>query len=199
MKYAKISRLAVLSLFLVLPSMSAFAAETYYTDQGHTEVLFSWNHAGVSIQSGEFTMASGKLSLDPDDVGQSTIDVTIDANSLSTGFGPLDTDLKSKNFLDVETFPEITFKSTKVTKTGENTADVTGDLTIHGVTKPVTLKTTMTHRGDHPVAAVIDYYKGKWVAFSATTEIDHQAFGVGPFSTGPITISIVTEMKDREK
>ncbi|MEH6548031.1 MAG: YceI family protein [Sneathiella sp.] len=198
MKYTKISRLAVLSLFLVLPSMSAFAAETYYTDQGHTEVLFSWNHAGVSIQSGEFTMASGKLSLDPDDVGQSTIDVTIDANSLSTGFGPLDTDLKSKNFLDVESFPQITFKSTKVTKTGENTADVTGDLTIHGVTKPATLKTTMTHRGDHPVAAVIDYYKGKWVAFTATTEIDHQAFGVGPFSTGPITISIVTEMKDRE-
>ncbi|USG61096.1 YceI family protein [Sneathiella marina] len=198
MKYSKISRLAALSLFLVLPSISAFAAETYYTDQGHTEVIFSWNHAGVSIQSGEFTTASGKLVLDPDDVGKSMIDVTIDANSLSTGFGPLDTDLKSKNFLDVESFPQITFKSTKVTKTGENTADVTGDLTIHGVTKPVTLKTTMTHRGDHPVAAVIDYYKGKWVAFAATTEIDHQAFGVGPFSTGPIEISIVTEMKDRE-
>jgi len=199
MKYTKISRIAALSLFLVLPSMSAFAAETYYTDQGHTEVLFSWNHAGVSIQSGEFTTANGKLSLDPDNVEQSTIDVTIDANSLSTGFGPLDMDLKSKKFLDVETFPQITFKSTKVTKTGDTTADVTGNLTIHGVTKPVTLKTTLTHRGDHPVAAVIDYYKGKWVAFSATTEIDHQAFGVGPFSTGPIVISIVTEMKDREK
>ena len=92
----------------------------------------------------------------------------------------------------------MTFVSTSVTRTGDMTADVTGDLTIHGVTKPVTLKTTLTHRGEHPLGTVIDYYKGNWVAFSATTEIDHQAFGVGGFSTGPISITIVTEMKDRE-
>lgn len=199
MNCSKIPQLAALSLFFALSSMSVFAAETYYTDQGHTEVVFSWNHAGVSIQSGEFTTASGKLILDPDNIGQSTIDVTIDANSLSTGFGPLDDDLKGKNFLDVVSFPQITFKSTKVTQTGENTADVTGDLTIHGVTKSVTLKTTMSHRGNHPVAAFSDYYKGKWIAFSATTEFDNQAFGVGQYPTGPIVISIVTEMKDREK
>jgi len=124
--------------------------------------------------------------------------VTIDAASVSTGFEALDTHLKSADFLEVETYPEITFESTSVERTGDMTANITGDLTIHGVTKPVTLETTLTHRGEHPVAAALEYYKGQWVAFSATTEIDHQAFGVGGFSTGPISISIVTEMKDRE-
>ena len=199
MKPATLPGLAALSLMIALPAAPAFAAETYFTDQGHTEVRFGWNHAGVSLQSGEFTKANGKLVLDPDNPEKSTISVTIDAASVSTGFVPLDDHLKSADFLEVKTYPEITFVSTSVKKTGDKTADVTGDLTIHGVTKPVTLKTTLTHRGDHPVAAAIDYYKGKWVAFTATTEIDHQAFKVGGFSTGPISITIVTEMKDREK
>ena len=197
-KLARLTRLAALSLMIALPTASAYAAETYFTDQGHTEVRFGWSHAGVSMQSGEFTKASGKLVLDPDNVEKSTISVTIDAASVSTGFVPLDDHIKSKDFLEVETYPKITFVSTSVKKTGDKTADVTGDLTIHGVTKPVTLKTTLTHRGDHPLGGAIDYYKGKWVAFSATTEIDHQAFKVGGFSTGPISITIVTELKDRE-
>ncbi len=191
-------RLVALLAATALPASQAIAAETYYTDQGHTEIRFGWSHAGVSMQSGEFTKANGKLVLDPDDASKSTVNVTIDSASLSTGFGPLDKHLKSKDFLEVETYPKITFVSTAVKKTGENTADVTGDLTIHGVTKPVTLKTTMTHRGDHPLGSAIEYYKGKWVAFSAMTEIDHQAFKVGGFSTGPISISIVSEFKDRE-
>lgn len=199
MKCIKISGFAAVPILFVASSLSAFAAETYYTDQGHTEVRLEWSHAGVSVQSAEFTSVKGKLDLEPENVGQSALDVTIDAASISTGFGPLDDHLKSADFLEVETYPQITFKSTGVTQTGDMTADVTGDLTIHGVTKPVTLKTTLTHRGDHPIGKFLDYYKGKWVAFTATTEIDHVAFNVGnKFPTGPITISIVTEMKDRE-
>ncbi|MEM7069644.1 MAG: YceI family protein [Pseudomonadota bacterium] len=186
---------AALSMIASLSAVT-FANETYVTDQGHTEVIFSWSHAGVSIQSGEFTTANGTLNLDPENVENSTISVTIDANSVTTGFGPLDDHIKTKDFLEVETYPEITFKSTSVKQTGDETADVTGDLTIHGVTKPVVLKTTLTHRGDHPLGQFVDYYKGKWVAFSATTEIDHQAFNVGSFSTGPITIKISTELKE---
>ena len=186
------------SALLLTFAVPALSAETYYTDQGHTEVRFGWSHAGVSMQTGEFTTASGKLVLDPDNVEQSSISVTINAASVATGFEALDTHLKSADFLEVETYPEITFESTSVERTGDMTANVRGDLTIHGVTQPVTLATTLTHRGEHPVAAAIDYYKGQWVAFSATTEIDHQAFGVGGFSTGPISIEIVTEMKDRE-
>ena len=197
MKSINYSTAAFLSASLLAFTPAALAAETYYTDQGHTEVFFEWNHAGVSLQAGEFTTAKGVLNLDPDNVENSSVSVTIDANSVSTGFKPLDDHLKTADFLSVEKFPEITFKSTSVKRTGEDTADVTGDLTIHGVTKPVTLNTKLTHRGDHPVAKFLDYYRGQWVAFSATTEIDHQAFGVGSFSTGPISITIRTEMKDR--
>ncbi|MGI9424618.1 MAG: YceI family protein [Hyphomicrobiaceae bacterium] len=199
MKFASILMVPALVVAVLGSSLVAIAAETYYTDQGHTEVRFGWNHAGVSMQSGEFTKVSGKLVLDPDNVENSKLNVEIDAASVSTGFGPLDDHLRSKDFLEVETYPKITFVSTAVKKTGDKTADVTGDLTIHGVTKPVVLKTSLTHRGAHPVAAVLEYYKGQWVAFSATTKIDHQAFKVGGFSTGPIAITIVTEMKDRIK
>jgi polyisoprenoid-binding protein YceI len=190
---------AALALAVSFLPVSASAAETYYFDQGHTEILFGWNHSGVSMQHGEFTKSSGTLSLDPDKVENSTIDVTIDTASISTGFAALDKHLKSADFLEVETYPEIKFKSTSISRTGDDTADVMGDLTIHGVTKPVTLKAKLTHRGAHPVAQFIDYYKGEWVAFKATTEIDHQAFKVGNFSTGNIFIEINTEMKDRKE
>ena len=179
---------------LVLLPASALAGQTYVTDQGHTEVLFGWNHSGVSMQHAEFTVAKGTLNLE-DDIEKSSISVVIDANSISSGFEALDKHLRSADFLEVETYPEITFKSTSVKKTGERSFDVTGNLTIHGVTKPVTLKAEMTHKGEHPVAKFIDYYKGQWVAFRATTEIDHMAFKVGSFSTGPISVEINTEMK----
>ena len=191
-------RATALGAAVVLLSEPALAAETYYFDQGHTEVHFTWSHAGVSMQHGEFTKLDGKLTLDPDNVENSVIDVTIDANSLDSGYKALDDHLKGADFFDVTAYPTITFKSTSVKRTGEDTADIVGDLTIHGVTKPVTLRTRLTHRGAHPVARFIDYYRGEWVAFHATTRIDHTAFGVGNFDTGTISIEINTEMKDRE-
>ncbi|WP_037314925.1 YceI family protein [Ruegeria halocynthiae] len=184
----------VAALALAIAATSA-QAQVYKTDQGHTEVRFGWSHAGVSNQNGEFTTAEGTLDLNAENVEASTLSVTIDASSVTSGFGPLDDHLKSADFLEVETYPEITFVSTEIERTGDTTANVTGDLTIHGVTKPVVLETTMTLQGPHPLGDAIEYYKGDWVAFSATAEIDHMEFGVGPFSTGPITISIVTEMK----
>jgi len=177
-----------------LMSLGAQADGTYVTDQGHTEIVFGWSHAGVSLQHGEFTKAVGTLEL-AEKMEDSKISVTIEADSLSSGFEPLDKHLKSADFFEVETYPEITFVSTSVDEKEENMLEVTGDLTIHGVTKPVTLQAELTHKGEHPLGKNLDYYKGEWVAFSATTEIDHQAFGVGGFSTGPITIEINTEMK----
>ena len=191
------SFLAALSLMttsLIIVPSSVADDQIYVSDQGHTEVLFGWNHAGVSQQHAEFTISSATLNL-ADDIEKSSVDVIIDAPSFSSGFEALDKHLKSKDFLEVETYPTITFKSTSVKKTGEKTLDVTGDLTIHGVTKSVVLKAEMTHKGKHPVAAVIDYYKGSWVAFKATAEINHTAFNVGSYSTGPIAVEINTEMK----
>lgn len=177
----------------LLPGIAS-ANQTYATDQGHTEVMFGWNHAGVSMQHGEFTATKGTLNL-ADDIEKSSIKVVIDAASISTGFEPLDKHLKSKDYLEVETYPEITFQSTAINQTGDKSFDVSGNLTIHGNTQPVTLKAEMTHRGKHPVAEFIDYYKGDWVAFKATLELDNMAFKVGSFPTGPIAIEINTEMK----
>ncbi|SLN43955.1 hypothetical protein ROA7450_02121 [Roseovarius albus] len=183
------------ALALTFTTAKAEAVETYVIDQGHTEVFFGWSHAGVSRQHGEFTRLSGAMSLDPENPAQSSIEITIDATSLSSGFEPLDTELISRSWLDVETYPEIHFKSTSVELTGGDTALVSGELTLHGVTKTVTLDTKLTHRGAHPVGQWIDYYKGPWVAFHATTDIDHTLFGVGPYSTGRIFIEINTELK----
>jgi len=190
-------------IYKSLLAASAFAliagaahATEYGTDQGHTEVRFGWNHAGVSIQTAEFNEAKGLLKLDPDNPSSAALNVSIDTDSLASGFGPLDDHLKSADFLNVEKYPEITFVSTGIEMTGEKTANVNGNLTIHGVTQPVSLETELTHIGDHPLGSRIDYYKGKWVAFKASTEIDHMSFGVGSFSTGPISIEIVTEMKE---
>ena len=176
----------------------ASAEEIYKSDQGHTEIIFGWSHAGVSLQHGEFTKADGTLSLDPANIENSSISVEIAADSISTGVAALDTHLKSADFFDTEKFPTISFKSTAIKMTGDKTADVTGDLTIHGVTKPTTLKVTLTHRGAHPVAKFVSYYEGSWIAFSAQTEINHLEFGVGSYPAGPtdkITVQISTEMR----
>lgn len=187
----------VVALSAALVAGSALAEGTFKTDQGHTEVIFSWNHVGITVQTGEFEKAEGTLVL-AEEMENSSIDVTIDASSVSSGFEALDDHLKNEDFLEVETYPEITFKSTSVKMTGDTTMDVTGDLTIHGVTNEVVLNAEMTHKGPHPLGKNIEYYQGEWVAFKASTEIDHQSFDVGNFSTGPITISINTEMKEAE-
>ena len=190
------TRLAgVLAVALSAALPGAVAADTtYVTDQGHTEVMFGWSHAGVTEQNGEFTKATGTLTM-ADNLEDSSITVEIDANSVSSGFDALDEHLKSADFLDVEKYPTLTFTSTEVVSTGDNTMDVTGDLTIHGVTQPVTLKTIMTLQGEHPLGKNFEYYQGEWVGLKATTEIDHQAFEVGAFSTGPIKITINSELK----
>ena len=183
----------ILASLMLLPT-TGMAATTYATDQGHTEVLFGWNHAGVSRQNAEFTKAQGTLKLE-DDIEKSSVSVVIDVASLASGYAALDRHLKSPDFLDAATYPEITFESTSIKQTGDKTFDVSGNLSIHGITQPVVLKATMTHQGKHPVAKFIDYYKGDWIAFQATTDIDHMAFKVGNFSTGPISVTINTELK----
>lgn len=195
MKFSR-TRVAACVVFALsaLAATAATADTTYVTDQGHTEVLFGWSHAGVTNQNAEFTKATGTLTL-AENIEDSVVSVEIDANSLASGFEALDDHLKSADFLNVEKFPTLTFQSTSVKSTGETTMDVTGDLTIHGVTKPVTLQAEMTHKGEHPLGKNIEYYQGQWVGIKATTEIDHQAFGVGAFSTGPISITINSELK----
>ena len=193
---------AIIVAIASVMAVGARAADVYNSNQGHTEIRFGWDHAGVSMQHGEFTKADGTLILDPEHIENSTINVTIDTSSLSTGVTALDTHLKSSDFFDVAKYPTATFESTAVKKIEEMTADVTGNLTIHGVTKPVILKVKLTHKGSHPTGKYIESYKGSWIAFAAEIEIKHLEFGVGSYPAGlsdTIKVQISTEMKYQQK
>jgi polyisoprenoid-binding protein YceI len=111
---------------------------TWVVDKDHTDIAFTATHLGVSKTHGHFSDFDGKVIVDGAKQENSSVTFTIKVDSLDTGNKQRDTHLKSKDFFDAETYPDITFKSTKVQKKGKEYA-VTGDLTIHGITKPVTL------------------------------------------------------------
>lgn len=115
------------------------AAAHYDIDPAHTSAQFKVRHLMISHVKGEFTKISGSVNFDPEDLAGSSIDVTIDAASISTREPQRDAHLKSADFFDVEKFPSITFKSTKITSTGKDSYAAEGQLTIHGVTRTVTL------------------------------------------------------------
>ena len=147
-------------------------AGSYSVEPNHTRVLFSVNHMGFSTYYGEFTKASGTLVLDPSKPDQSKLDVSVDSTSISTPSEKLTGELKSDAWLDSGKFPAITFKSTKVTKTGAETAKVTGDLTMHGVTKAVTLEVKFHGAGTNPLD------KKYTTGFEVSGKIKRSDFGV---------------------
>lgn len=153
----------------------AFAApETYALEATHTEVVFSWTHFGFSKPTAKFMNAVGTLVLDEAAPAASSVEVTFAIDGLNTGVAALDGHLKSKDFFDAATYPTATFKSTKVDVTGKDTANVTGNLTIHGVTKPVTLAVKLNKIGAN--------MKGvKTAGFSATGQIKRSDFGMGAY------------------
>ncbi len=198
----KLFGLAFLLCTLVSPSFG-HAADTYKFGKGHSEIFFSWDHAGVSVQSGEFLDFSGILTFNPDKLSLSTIDVTIQADSVHTGVPRLDYELKGKSFFSTREHPEITFKSTSVRRTGKNTADVTGDLTIRGITNPVTLAVDLVHNGAHPIGKLFpSSYSGNWLGFHATTSVNRSDFDMRkytPITSNRIQISINVEMKPKRE
>jgi polyisoprenoid-binding protein YceI len=189
-------------LLLAVAALAAFAApawaETYHLDPGHTDVRFFWNHAGVSEQSGRWDGVSGTADFSKDALGDTKISVTIKADSINTGVTPLDEHLKNADFFEVSAHPEITFTSTGAVQTGPMNLQITGDLTIKGVTKPVTLNAELVHEGKHPLGAFIPYYEGEWLGVKATGDILRSDFGLGmfaPLTSDHIRIVINTEMR----
>ena len=158
------------ALFLMLPI--AHAAEIYKLDPNHANVFWHADHFGFSKPSGKFSDVAGTLVLDEAKPENSTVNVTIKTGSLVTGIPKFDAHLKSKDFFDVEKFPEMTFVSNKVVMTGKDKAKVTGALTIHGVTKPATLDVKLNKLAVHPMS------KEKAAGFSATTVIKRSDFGI---------------------
>jgi polyisoprenoid-binding protein YceI len=176
----------------ITASPAAVQAGTYKLDPAHGKITWSITHFGFSTYIGQFAHADATLTVDPKALGATALDVTIDNTSLGTLNAALDTHLKSKEFLDVATFPTATFHATKVTPTGEKTADISGDLTLHGVTKPVVVHATFNQAGVNPLD------KRYELGFAGSAEILRSDFGVKaylPAISDKVTLTIEAEFK----
>jgi polyisoprenoid-binding protein YceI len=127
-------------------------AGTYQVESSHTRVLFAVSHMGFTTWYGNFTGVTGSLTLNPKDLAGVKFDIVIPANSVTTTNAKLDGELNSPEWFDTAKYPAIEFKSGKVVRTGHDTANVTGELTFHGVTKPETLHVTFNAAGMNPLS-----------------------------------------------
>lgn len=182
-------RSIVLAAALATAPLAATAAE-WTIDKSHTQILFSVSHFGFSDTNGIFREFDGTLDFDPTDIAATSVNFTIDAASIDTFWEARDTHVRSADFLNVEAFPQISFVSTSFEQTGETTANVTGDLTILGVTKPITLEAQLNNLGANPFNPAAQV-----AGFKLTGEIDRTDFGMGYGAPAigalvPITVDI---------
>lgn len=184
-------RLAAGALALSLLAGTAVAEPVAYEfDKSHANLSFSYNHLGYSTTEGRFGNWDGTLLIDQDDPSKSSIEFTIDITSLDTFFADRDTHFLSADFFDAGKYPTATFKSTKVEKTGENQLQVTGDLTIKDITKPVTLEVNVTALGEHPMA------KKEAAGFSISTVVKRSDYGMDmyvPYVGDEVTVTFHAE------
>jgi polyisoprenoid-binding protein YceI len=177
----------------LLLALTASAQDTWQLDPPHSAAQFSVRHLGISTVRGAFTKVSGGVQYDPANPGKSSIQVAIEAASVDTRVEMRDNDLRSTNFLDAQKYPTITFQSKKVEPAGPGKLKVTGDLTLHGITKEVILDV------DGPTPAIKDPM-GKQrlrMGASATTKINRNDFGVSADAGlvgDEITITLDVEM-----
>ncbi|MGN6092553.1 YceI family protein [Luteibacter sp. SG786] len=186
-------RYLVLAGLVATAGTAVAAPVTYKLDPGHTMVLFSWNHFGFSNPTANLGQVDGTLVYDEKDPSKATVEATLPLSGLDSFVPKLDEHLKSADFLDAAKYPNVTFKSTKVTPAGKGKLKVVGDLTVHGVTKPVTLDVTLNKVGPHPMMKV------QTVGFDATTTLKRSDFGVGayvPNVSDEIKVRITTEAHD---
>ncbi|HET8706309.1 MAG TPA: YceI family protein [Pseudomonadales bacterium] len=179
---ALVSALALPAAALVSVEAQA-APETYVLDTkaNHAFIQFKIKHLGYSWLLGEFKTFTGEFTLDPDAIEKSSVKAEIDVASVDTNHAERDKHLRSADFFDVEKFPKATFVSTSVKKTGDKTADVTGNFTLKGVTKPITLKATYIGGGDDP-------WGGHRQGFELTGEIVLKDFNIN-YNLGPASQS----------
>jgi len=168
-----LSRIALTAGFAAALSLPAAAAtSTWQIDPAHSSAQFSVRHMAISTVRGAFSKVTGSVVFDDKDISKSTVDVTIDANSVDTRVPDRDNDLRSDKFFDVAHYPSIIFKSRKVEQLAPGKLKVTGDLTIRGTTKEVVLDV------EGPTAPVKDPWGNTRNAATATTKINRQDFGV---------------------
>ena len=180
---------ALTGLFGFAVSVQA-APVTYKLDPNHTMVLFSWNHFGYSNPTADIGLGEGTVVFDEQHPAQSSIEVTLPLAKLDTHVEALDTHLKEADFFDAAKYPVITFKSSKVEPLGQHKFKVTGELSVHGVTRTIVLDASLNKVGPHPMSKV------QSIGFDATAALKRSDFGVGayvPNVSDEIHIRITTE------
>ena len=182
--------------FAQLPGATQVPAQvkagSYVLDASHGKISWSVKHMGFSTYVGQFTGVAATLDIDPAKAADAKLDVTIDTNSVGTLNAKLDDHLKKPDFLDTAKYPTATFKSTALKLTGERTADVTGDLTLHGVTKPVVMKVTFNQAGVAPTD------KKYTLGFDGIATIKRSEFGITtyvPMISDEVTLYLEAEFK----
>jgi polyisoprenoid-binding protein YceI len=172
-------------------TMDGVQAGAYTIDPAHTNVLFSLSHMGFSHYYGRFDKISGGLNFDPKAPEKSTLNVTVDVASIDTNNAKLEGELKGAQWFDAAKFPTATFTSVSIEKTSATTGKLTGNLTLHGVTKPVVLDVTLNGAGQNVMMAVPE------LGFSATGTIKRSDFGISsyvPMVGDDVTLTIESEL-----
>lgn len=160
-------------LIAAAPIASVSAADIYALDPAHTQTVFTIDHLGFSTITGTVRDLKGTLLLDPEKPENSTVKVTLAAGSVDTGFAARDEALHGPMFFNVGQFPAMTFTSTRIARTGDKTADIQGDLTLLGITRPLVLKTTFNRMARDTTGT--DVFKA---GFTATATIKRSDFGM---------------------
>jgi polyisoprenoid-binding protein YceI len=183
----------LLPLLLALSCTAATAADTYSIDPAHTHATFTFSHLGFSTFHGKLPVQGGTINLDSAKKTGS-IDVQFEVKAIATGVPKFDQHLLSKDFFEVTAHPTATFKSTKISYSGDAPSAVSGDLTIKGVTKPVTLEITNFKCGMHPMMKV------QACGANATAKIKRSEFGLGyALPAVPDEIGLIIEVEAMKK
>ncbi|HSN63512.1 MAG: YceI family protein [Azonexus sp.] len=186
----KLTRLTAALILATVAAAPALAApETFAVDSTHTFPRFSYNHLGYSIQMSRFDKATGTVTLDKA-AKAAAVDIVIDTKSVNTGSATFNEHIQGEDYLDTAKYPTATFKSTKVNFEGDKPASIEGNLTLKGITKPVTLTVTSFHAMPHPMM------KKDAIGANATTKVKRTDFNMGknaPYVGDEVTIDIAIE------
>jgi polyisoprenoid-binding protein YceI len=187
----------LLPLALLAAGTAAAAVDHYTIDPSHTYPSFTAPHiGGISNWRGKIDKSSGSVTLDRD-AKTGTVDITMDMNTIDFGLDKMNTHAKSADIFDVEKFPTATFKASRITFSGDDPSEVPGELTLHGVTKPLTLKINSFKCITHPIL------KKEVCGADASAEFDRAdygvAYGIPMTGSGKVTLAIQVEALKDEK
>ena len=186
-KLSKLTAALILAAVAAAPALAA--PETFVVDSNHSFPSFSYNHLGYSIQMSRFDKATGTVTLDKA-AKTAAVDIVIDTKSVNTGSAAFNEHIQGEDFLDTAKHPTATFKSTKVVVEGDKPVSIDGNLTLKGVTRPVTLKVNGFHAMPHPML------KKDAIGANARTKVKRTDFNMGknvPYVGDEVTIDIALE------